>query len=199
MGVLMTFTEKVEILKIQVRQKLTEKLSGQSEEKIEKIVNRVMEHQQGTASVLKRRGLPEYLIDAGLYHGLAGQSRGGIAGGEVSPIFTREEITNIIGEQATEVIYIYCYTPWLRAKHIDKMPPSQLKNDLVQLDIADAVDSLVAGWDQPRMIPEFIDSLFDTPHMVHYNISDEELSDMTKTWETNMKNQPNLKMVNKNY
>ena len=36
-------------------------------------------------------------------------------------------------------------------------------------------------------------------NMVHYNISDEELSDMTKTWETNMKNQPNLKTVNKNY
>ena len=195
----MTFTEKVERLEFRIGKKLKEKFPNASQKKINKFMERIMEHQQGTASVLKRRGAPEYLIDAGLYHGLAGQSRGVITGGVVAPIFTREEITNIIGEQATVVMYTYCYTPWHRAKHIDKMPPSQLKDDVIQLDIADAVDSLVAGWDQPRMIPEFIDSLFDTPHMVHYNINDKELSEMTKTWETSMKNQPNLKFVNKNY
>ena len=195
----MTFTKKVEILRIRVEQKLKEKLPDVRQENINNIIILIMEHQEGTASVLKRRGLPEYLIDAGLYHGLAGQSRGVIAGGVVAPIFTKEEITDIIGEQATEVMYTYSYTPWLKAKHIDKMSPSQLKDDLIQLDIADTIDSLVAGWDQPRMIPEFIDSLFDTPHMVHYNINDKELSEMTKTWETSMKNQPNLKFVNKNY
>ena len=195
----MTFTEKVERLEFRIEKKLKKKFPNASQKKINKFMERIMEHQQGTASVLKRRGAPEYLIDAGLYHGLAGQSRGVITGGVVAPIFTREEITNIIGEQATEVMYTYCYTPWHRAKHIDKMPPSQLKDDVIQLDIADAVDSLVAGWDHSRMIPEFIDSLFDTPHKAYYNISDKELSEMTEMWEGNMKNQPNLKMVNKNY
>lgn len=187
----MTFTQKVETLRNRLIDKLIERNINPNR------VDAMLDHQQGVASVLRRRKSPEYLIDAGLYHGLAGQSTGTVKGGEIAPIFTDKELKDIIGETAFEVVYTYCYTPWMRARHIDLMKESQLKNDLISLDIADGIDCLLMGWDHARFTPEFIDTLF--PHENYYNASPRSLAEMTSTWQDNMSASPHLNNYNKNY
>ena len=88
----MTFTQKVETLRNRLIDKLIERNINPNR------VDAMLDHQQGVASVLRRRKSPEYLIDAGLYHGLAGQSTGTVKGGEIAPIFTDKELKDIIGE-----------------------------------------------------------------------------------------------------
>ena len=191
---LMTFTEKVKALEKRLIFRLEEKGIPDPT----KHIDNWMDHQHGVANILRRRKSPEYLIDAGLYHGLTGGSMAKPSGGEVATLFTPEELKDIIGEQALEVVYTYGYTPWMKCRHIDKMPESQLKKDVASLDIADVLDVMVTGWDNPRYVPEFIDSLFPS-NGEYYKATPNSLAEMTLEWENTMVNHPHLNNHNKNY
>ena len=94
----------------------------------------VMDHLIGTAEILKSYGASDYLIDAGLFHSIYGE-----ASSRNMPknlYLTRDELIDIIGQQAEQVVYEFCYISDPRSQNILLYPDGQLKEDLILLDRA---------------------------------------------------------------
>ena len=94
----------------------------------------VMDHLIGTAEILKSYGVSDYLIDAGLFHSIYGE-----ASSRNMPknlYLTRDELIDIIGQQAEQVVYEFCSISDPRSQNILLYPDGQLKEDLILLDRA---------------------------------------------------------------
>ena len=89
------------------------------------------EHLLGVQKNLKDMGAPEYLQDAGLFHSVYGTSSF-----KHQSTNDRDKVRELIGEQAEEVVFMFCSLAQPRQKNIIAMEPSQLKTDLLTLNIA---------------------------------------------------------------
>ena len=89
------------------------------------------EHLLGVQKNLKDMGAPEYLQDAGLFHSVYGTSSF-----QHQSTNDRDKVRELIGEQAEEVVFMFCSLAQPRQKNIIAMEPSQLKTDLLRLNIA---------------------------------------------------------------
>ena len=124
----LTFTKKIDFLKSIGSDKV--KHSGRT----------LLEHLIGTRERLKELGAPEYLQDAGLFHSVYGTVYFMPEGGLVED---RQNIKDLIGEQAEEVAYWFCMLDKPRLRNIYHMEPLQLRNDLILLNRANEEDQMV--------------------------------------------------------
>ena len=98
----------------------------------------LLEHLLGTKEILKKWGAPEYLQDAGLFHSVYGTS-----------VFLyqstddRVKVRELIGEQAEEIVFMFCSLPHPRTTNIGDLEESQLKKDLQLLDFANKENQTV--------------------------------------------------------
>lgn len=109
----------------------------------------LLEHLIGTSEKLKNMGAPQYLQDAGLFHSIYGtvhfRPNEGLVG-----LDKRDEIQELIGEQAEEVAYWFCIMDSPRFEQIQKCT-GQLKKDLLLLHNAnedDMGENNMMTWDE---------------------------------------------------
>jgi hypothetical protein len=94
----------------------------------------IMNHLIETASILKENGAPDYLIDAGLFHSIYGEASSRNV--PRNKYLTRDELIDMIGKDAEEIVYEYSSIESPRTENIFNYPASQLKEDLILLDKA---------------------------------------------------------------
>ena len=119
----MTFEEKV----IYVEQKLKvyiENLGYQYN-------SRFIDHLIRTSKILEEMEAPSYLVDAGLFHSVYGET----SSIQTPPnsLIERYEVENVIGKQAEEIVYKFCTISAPRTQNIIAMEDSQLRTDLIML------------------------------------------------------------------
>ena len=119
----MTFEEKV----IYVEQKLKtyiENLGYQYN-------SRFIDHLIRTSKILEEMEAPSYLVDAGLFHSVYGET----SSIQTPPnsLIERYEVENVIGKQAEEIVYQFCTISAPRTQNIIDMEDSQLRTDLIML------------------------------------------------------------------
>ena len=119
----MTFEEKV----IYVEQKLKtyiENLGYQYN-------SRFIDHLIRTSKILEEMEAPSYLVDAGLFHSVYGET----SSIQTPPnsLIERYEVENVIGKQAEEIVYQFCTISAPRTQNIIAMEDSQLRTDLIML------------------------------------------------------------------
>ena len=109
----------------------------------------LLEHLIGTSEKLKELGAKLYLQDAGLFHSIYGtvhfRPNEGLVG-----LDKRDEIQELIGEQAEEVAYWFCIMDIPRFEQIQKCT-GQLKKDLLLLHNAnedDISENNMMTWDE---------------------------------------------------
>lgn len=112
----------------------------------------LLEHLEGTRKVLKDLGAPEYLQDAGLFHSVYGTVTYMPEGGIVS---SREEVKELIGEQAEEIAYWFCVLDSPRLEQIYKFE-GQLKQDLLLLNSANDMEQK-GEWGEMMSLEEAYD------------------------------------------
>ena len=119
----MTFEEKV----IYVEQKLKayiENLGYQYN-------SRFIDHLICTSKILEEMGAPSYLVDAGLFHSVYGETSSRHT--PPNSLIERYEVENVIGKQAEEIVYQFCTISAPRTQNIIAMEDSQLRTDLIML------------------------------------------------------------------
>jgi|TARA_R110001592_G_scaffold4747_2_gene26583 hypothetical protein len=94
----------------------------------------IMNHLIETASILKEYGAPDYLIDAGLFHSIYGEASSRNV--PRNKYLTRDELIDMIGKDAEEIVYEYSSIESPRTENILNYPAGQLKEDLILLDKA---------------------------------------------------------------
>ena len=94
----------------------------------------IMKHLVETAQILKSYGAPDYLVDAGLFHSIYGEESS--RNMPKNLYLTRDELIDIIGQQAEQVVYEFCSIPDPRSQNILLYPDGQLRDDLILLDRA---------------------------------------------------------------
>jgi len=103
----------------------------------------LLEHLLGTKEILKKWEAPEYLQDAGLFHSVYGTS-----------VFLhqstddRVKVRELIGEQAEEIVFMFCSLPHPRTTNIGDLEEGQLKKDLQLLDFANRENQSVVSTDR---------------------------------------------------
>ena len=134
-----TMEHKVLYLECLLKQYLTEVIMPDAEyTEWYKVWKKSIMHLKGVASILQMQGLPEYLVDAGLYHSIYGEEHSRTRNNEA--IITRKRLKKVIGQLAEEVVYEYSTIPFNRSKNILEMPKSSLQRDLRWLDMANELD-----------------------------------------------------------
>jgi hypothetical protein len=91
----------------------------------------LFDHLFGVQKNLRDMGAPEYLQDAGLFHSVYGT-----AIFKHQSTTDRDKVRELIGEQAEEVVFTFGSIPKPRQKNILAMKPSQLRHDLLTLNLA---------------------------------------------------------------
>ena len=95
-----------------------------------------MDHLIGTAVILKKYGASDYLIDAGLFHSIYGEAAS--RNMPKNTYLTREELADVIGENAERIVFEYSCIESPRTQNIFNYPEGQLKEDLILLDKANS-------------------------------------------------------------
>ena len=91
----------------------------------------LLEHLIGVHDILKEWNVSEHIQDAGLFHSVYGT-----ASFKHKSTNDRDKVRELIGEQAEEVVFMFCSLPLPRQQNILAMEPSQLRTDLLMLNIA---------------------------------------------------------------
>ena len=94
----------------------------------------LLDHLVGVSNILEEMGAPQHVQDAGLFHSIYGE-----ASSRNMPknlYLTRDELIDIIGQQAEQVVYEFCSISDPRSQNILLYPDGQLKKDLILLDRA---------------------------------------------------------------
>ncbi len=93
----------------------------------------LLEHLIGVRDILKKWGAPEYVQDGGLFHSVYGTTY-------FKPQMTvdRDKVRDLIGEQAEEIVFMFCSLPHPRTTNIGDLEEGQLKKDLQLLDFANS-------------------------------------------------------------
>ena len=92
-------------------------------------------HLEGTRKKLEELGAPEYLQDAGLFHSVYGT-----ASFKHQSTNDRDKVRALIGEQAEEIVFMFCSLATPRTYHIGRLEESQLKKDLKLLNYANNLE-----------------------------------------------------------
>ena len=95
----------------------------------------LLEHLIGVRDILKKWGAPEYIQDGGLFHSVYGTTY-------FKPQLTidRDAVRYLIGEQAEELAYWFCFLDSPRAQRISILENEQLKKDLLLINKANEED-----------------------------------------------------------
>ena len=93
----------------------------------------LLDHLIGVYNILKSWDVPEYVQDAGLFHSVYGTAY-------FKPQMTidRDKVRDLIGEQAEEIVFMFCSLPHPRTTNIGDLEEGQLKKDLQLLDFANS-------------------------------------------------------------
>ena len=102
----------------------------------------LLEHLLGTYNKLKEWNAPEYLQDAGLFHSVYGTSSF-----KHQSTNNRDAVRDLIGEQAEEIVFMFCSTEAPRTENFRNMQDGQLKADLLLLSEANSEDMVEARQD----------------------------------------------------
>ena len=102
----------------------------------------LLDHLLGTYNKLKERNAPEYLQDAGLFHSVYGTSSF-----KHQSTNNRDAVRDLIGEQAEEIVFMFCSTEAPRTENFRNMQDGQLKADLLLLSEANDEDTVEARQD----------------------------------------------------
>ena len=102
----------------------------------------LIDHLVGVHDILKEWDTPQYLQDAGLFHSVYGTT-----------VFKHQSTNNrdavraLIGEQAEEIVFMFCSLEEPRTENIRNMQDGQLKADLLLLANANEEDMIEARQD----------------------------------------------------
>ena len=102
----------------------------------------LLDHLLGTYNKLKEWNAPEYLQDAGLFHSVYGTSSF-----KHQSTNNRDAVRDLIGEQAEEIVFMFCSTEAPRTENFRNMKDGQLKADLLLLSEANSEDTVEARQD----------------------------------------------------
>ena len=102
----------------------------------------LLSHLIGVHNLLKEWGAPEYLQDAGLFHSVYGTSSF-----KHQSTNNRDAVRALIGEQAEEIVFMFCSTEAPRVEKFRNMQDGQLKADLLLLSEANSEDMVEARQD----------------------------------------------------
>ena len=102
----------------------------------------LLDHLLGTYNKLKEWNAPEYLQDAGLFHSVYGTSSF-----KHQSTNNRDAVRDLIGEQAEEIVFMFCSTEAPRTENFRNMQDGQLKADLLLLSEANSEDMVEARQD----------------------------------------------------
>ena len=117
----LTFTKKINFLKSIGSDKVKHKNGS------------LLDHLIGTSEKLKEMGAPQYLQDAGLFHSVYGTVYFMPEGGLVE---NRQNVKDLIGEQAEEIAYLFCIIDNPRIENIWNIESDSLRKDLMLLEQA---------------------------------------------------------------
>ena len=102
----------------------------------------LLDHLLGTYNKLKEWNAPEYLQDAVLFHSVYGTSSF-----KHQSTNNRDAVRALIGEQAEEIVFMFCSTEAPRTENFRNMQDGQLKADLLLLSEANSEDMVEARQD----------------------------------------------------
>ena len=102
----------------------------------------LLDHLLGTYNKLKEWNAPEYLQDAGLFHSVYGTSSF-----KHQSTNDRDTVRTLIGEQAEEIVFMFCSIEEPRIENIRNMQDGQLKADLLLLANANEDEQVEARQD----------------------------------------------------
>ena len=108
----LTFTKKINFLKSIGSDKVKHKNGS------------LLDHLIGTSEKLKEMGAPQYLQDAGLFHSVYGTVYFMPEGGLVE---NRQNVKDLIGEQAEEIAYLFCIIDNPRIENIWNIESDSLR------------------------------------------------------------------------
>ncbi len=104
----------------------------------------LMEHLIGVHDRLQKRGSPQYLCDAGLFHSVYGT-----ASYHTQSTNDRDAVRELIGERAEELVNWFCACAKPRMQNILRLPPGDFQRDLLVLNWANEED--MRDTDVPRL------------------------------------------------
>tara|TARA_Y100000361_G_C10965986_1_gene241328 strand:- start:25 stop:459 length:435 start_codon:yes stop_codon:yes gene_type:complete len=100
----------------------------------------LLHHLIGTKNIIKDRGGPEYLQDAGLFHSVyCTQSF------HYQSSTNRKKICSLIGDRSEKLVYLYSICPKPRVENIHTLEEGQVKEDLLIMDKANEEEQLPAA------------------------------------------------------
>ena len=102
----------------------------------------LIDHLIGVHDILKEWDAPQYLQDAGLFHSVYGT-----AVFKHQSTNNRDAVRDLIGEQAEEIVFMFCSTEAPRVEKFRNMQDGQLKADLLLLSEANSEDMVEARQD----------------------------------------------------
>ena len=97
----------------------------------------LLHHLIGTKNIIKDRGGPEYLQDAGLFHSVYCTQAF-----HYQSSTNREKVISIIGERSEKLVYLYSICPRPRVENIHTLEDGQTKEDLLIMDKANEEEQL---------------------------------------------------------
>lgn len=91
----------------------------------------LLEHLMGVRDILQEQGAPEYVQDAGLFHSVYGTTY-------FKPQVTQNRliVRELIGEQAEELVWIFCKMPAPRGPKFHEWEDSVIKSNLILIEEA---------------------------------------------------------------
>ena len=123
----MTFEEKI----IYVEQKLRDYIENLGYQ----YNSRFVDHLIGTSAILAKYGAPSYLIDAGLFHSVYGTSYF-----KEKMTIDRDVVCKLIGNDAEELVYIFCNLQHPRLENIMAIEDETIKKSLLYIHQANVDD-----------------------------------------------------------
>ena len=115
----MTLSLKIEFLK---------KIGSDTERHINQTL---LEHLIGVYDLLKKWGAPKYIQDAGLFHSVYGTTYF-----KPKIIKDRDVVRELIGEEAEELVYLFCSIKHPRAYNIKSIKDKKIKDALLLINNA---------------------------------------------------------------
>ena len=97
----------------------------------------LFDHLWGTYSILKEQGKPEYVCLAGLFHSIYETEYF-----KFSTPYTRNEVKDLIGEQAEHLVYEFCNISPRTSKLIDRQGTwsDRVYADLLDMEFVNAIE-----------------------------------------------------------
>tara|TARA_B100001057_G_C22356118_1_gene759000 strand:+ start:180 stop:617 length:438 start_codon:yes stop_codon:yes gene_type:complete len=100
----------------------------------------LLHHLIGTRDLIKGRGGPDYLQDAGLFHSVYYTQSF-----HYQSSTNRKKVCSLIGDRSERLVYLYSICPKPRVENIHTLGEGQVKEDLLIMDKANEEEQLSAA------------------------------------------------------